>query len=533
MSMTLRLAGLGVLLLFAYPASSALETKVLKSTADFPKALQLRAVKNVKTLQPLAKVQWYATQERWQNCVEASEGVAKDQSLGVWVPYQWLVCLQGAYSTPSSWKVERFIDSFEKLSPRTQEVLNSPYPSHRETLLQVFLELAELALDKARDRFDSFVQANQSLVDYMNEEQRAKYYRLMGEIAWLRQKNDIATNNFLRSYEFQADDRVLQRLKQLKADRSLKLDKYQNSFSESDEENKLWGKFARAVKRGQTFRVADYGADFLNRFPGSKRVNEVQEEINTHYKRLLYRRGKKYIAVKRDFERQLKQAPPQHIMHWATEAYERGYQSSSYTLADRAADKWEGTAYAADALLMAGRSAYYLNKRSKARSLFLDLIEKHGGHPAADEATYLLGLLYFREKEYKKVISLYDTFLTSSGSDKWELQVRYWLWRSLRKIDSRRAADIAESIFRHFPLTYYGLIVRMAEKKGLQNLFVDASAQGEAPYWWTGHTEQRWQRIRKLLEAGWVEAAETEIDFLPDPKTGGAYLVRAQLWQSA
>ncbi len=520
-----------VLVLVCFQAF-AIEEKVLKSTDKFPKALYVRNYSKVSKLKKLSQIQWYVNKEKWTDCVKASEAVLGNQSLGVWVPYQHLDCLQKAYSFRSPWKVSRFIESFNKLAGQLDQVLNSPYPGHREKVLQVFLDLANLSLEKSRNQFDRLIENNHNLVDYMDESQRAEYYRIMGEIGWLRQKNEIAKTNFLRSYFFRQNSNVLSRIKQLKAEESLHLDKYSRDFSESDEENKLWGKFANAVKKGQTYRVAEYGSDFLNQFPGSKRVEEVRDDVNTFYKRLLYRRKPKYEAVKRDFERQLMEAPPQHILFWATEAYERGYQSSSYKLADKAADKWEDTAYAADALLIAGRSAYYLNKRSEARSHFNTLIEKFSGHPASDEAQYLLGLLYYRDKEYKKVINLYDSFLMSSGSDKWELQVRYWLWRSLRKIESSRASDIAETIFRIFPLTYYGLIVRMEEKKGLQNLIGKGDDRGQAEYWWTAHTKKRWNRIKKLIELGWLDQAETEIDFLPDPKTAGGFLVRAQLWQS-
>ncbi len=531
--MKLRLGLVVVSVFLGTLGANAIETKVIKSTDKFPQALNLRSRTKVGKLKKLSQIQWHVSRNNWVDCVKSSEAVIGNQSLGVWVPYQHLDCLQRAYSSKSSWKVSQFVSSYNKLGKNIETVLNSPYTGHREKLLDVFLDLARLSLEKSRNQFDSLIDKNHFLVDYMDEMRRAEYYRVMGEMAWLQQKNEIATSNFLRSYFFKEDPKVLARLKQLKAEASLKIGKYSREFSETDEENKLWGKFSSAVKRGQTYRVAEYGADFLNQFPGSKRADEVRENVNTVYKRLLYRRGEKYESIKKDFEKQLMKAPPQHILFWATEAYERGYQNSSYKLADRAADKWDNTVYAADALLIAARSAYYLNKRSEAREHFTTLIDKYSGSAASDEAHYLLGLLYFREKEYKKVINLYDSFLQSSGSDKWELQVRYWLWRSLRKIDSNRSSEIAESIFRTFPLTYYGLLVRMEEKKGLQNLIQKGSKKGEVSYWWTGHTKKRWQRIKSLIELGWLDQAETEIDFLPDPKTPGGFLVRAQLWQSA
>ncbi len=510
----------------------SIKDKELKNTDVFPPGLDIHSVKNVKSLAKTAQIQWHTQNSNWTNCVELSESLHRDTSLGVWLPFNHLWCLNKAYTTKTRWKVGRFLSSFQKIEHNKVELLNSPFSGHRDRLLNVFLDLAQLASENARNEFDEFIERNHGLVDYMDERQRAKYYKIMGEIAWLRQKNTVAAANFLRSYGFAKDAEVLGRIKTLKVDEDLELSKYSLDSNESAEEAKLWDIFSSANKRGQTYKVAKYGAQFLNQFPGSRRVDDVEQLMGRYHKRLLYRRGSKYVSIKKDFEKQLSKAPPQHILFWAKEAYARGYHDSSYRLADQAADSWEGSREAADALLLAARSAYYLVKRSAAKVYLNTLIEKYSGHEASHEAHYLLGLLYYREREYKKVINLYDSFLTSSSSDKWELQVRYWLWRSLRKIESSRAKDVAETIFKTFPLTYYGLIVRMEEKGTWEGLMQGPTKVVSTQYWWTKYTEKRWQRIRALAASGWLDEAETEVDYLPDPQLAEGFLVRAELWRA-
>lgn len=72
----------------------------------------------------------------------------------------------------------------------------------------------------------------------------------------------------------------------------------------------------------------------------------------------------------------------------------------------------------------------------------------------------------------------------------------------------------------------------MEEKKGLQNLISDKKVDSKAYYWWTSVSKKRWTRIKNLIEAGWLDAAETEIDFLPDPQTATGFHVRAKLWEA-
>ena len=203
-------------------------------------------------------------------------------------------------------------------------------------------------------------------------------------------------------------------------------------------------------------------------------------------------------------------------------------------MASRAAEAWKDTSLAPDALILAGRSAFYLAKRDEAQTYFQALIDKHSGHSATAEARYLLGLLYFREKSFEKVVPLYERFLTSKESDKWELQVRYWLWRSLKKTKSDRATSVGESILKEFPLTYYGLIVRMEEKQNLQSLWTQREPSSEKfKVWWTNHLDERFERIKKMITLGWLDEVEYEILYLPDPQTATGYLFRSQLWEAA
>lgn len=513
--------------------ANPVQTKSFHWTDSFPEGLDLYSRSSSKGLSIMAKVKWYQLKGQWQDCTQFSRQILKRTDLDVWPSFVHLSCLRSWYKRDSKMNPDLLMDNFNALGSRKNKLLMSPYQGHKEKLLEVYVEISEILLEKSRDHFVRFIKENSQLIDWMSLEQRGDYYWLMGELAWLRQKIDVAKANFLRSYEFNPQAKTLARLKSLNSEQVLKLHKYSKDIIESPAEAKLWQLFSSSYQSGQVLRTAKYGIEFLNQFPGSRRTETVRNKINIYFKRLLYRTGQKFISSKKDFERTLLQAPPQYLLFWAHEAYDRGYQHASYKLAEKAAEKWDNTAFAADALLLAGRSAYYLTERDKARKRFSQLIEKHSGHSASAEARYFLGLLYYREGDYNKVVKLYDSFLNSSGSDKWELQVRYWLWRALKKNNSRRSEEIADTILKEFPLTYYGLLVRLDKNKSLQSLISQSDKTISVKNWWLPTHEKRWQRIKTLVTNGWVDEAEKELSFLPDPKLAEGYILRAKIWSKA
>ncbi len=498
-------------------------SKTLSYQDSLPTGVDLNEVKSPNSLSKLAKIKWYQINGDWQKCVETSAS-EKNKLVQVWVAYVHLTCLKTWYSTAKSGDPKNYIQFFKKLGDQKNSLMNSPLSIHKEKLVRVFLDLLQISAEKSRSQFNSLVEEQQDLVDIMDKDQRAEYYKVLGEMAWLTQEDDLAKAHYLRSYSFKPDPVVQSRLESLKAHTLLKIGKYSKNTNPSEDEVKLFEQFTQAKNKGLTTPMVERGVEFLNRYPGSIEVESIKSSISTVYKKLLFKRGEKFDAAKANFERELKKAPPQHIVGWASDAYQRGYQESCYNLAEAAAEKWKGDPQAAEALILAGRSAYYSAQVSSAENSCTE---------SSFEANYLLGLLYFRQGEFEKVIKIYDQFLTSSGSDKWELQIRYWLYRSFQKIKSTRSKDLAETILKNFPLTYYGLIVRMEEQKNLKSLFNPEIKTIKSSFYWTKNTEERWQRIKVLLEAGWLQEAESEIDYLPDPALPEQLMIRAKLWSSA
>ena len=521
------------ILLSSWIVVAALPIKTFDIKNSFTEALDLNKVKGPEKLSPLAKVKWYQQDENWMSCLKTIESAAPVASISLWISINHLTCLRNTFETTLKVSPQNLVKSFKKIEKNKKEILLSPFPGHKKLLIKTYLGLMKVALDRGRDVFDELVNSNNDIVDSFTDSDRSEYYRMMGEIAWLRQKNELAKSNFLRSYSFEESRAVLGRLESLNATHLLRLGKYSETSNQSEQEVAAWNSFEGANDKGQTINVVSRGVKFLTMFPGSKQNDEVSRKIAIFFKRLLYRKEKKYISQKETYESYMLKAPARYIKDWAEIAFHRGYYDSSLKLAKEAAKKWEGREEAAEPLIIAARSAFNLAEPSKSESYIKKLMDQYSGHEHYFEAQYLLGLIYYRQGSFVKVVQLYDKFLLSKGSDVWELQVRYWLWRAMKKINSPRAPELAETIMKEFPLTYYGLTVLMETKGSLQSLFRKEITNVSSSYWWTISASKRWNAIKKLMEYGWLREAEREIDRLPDPQLPEGFIIRAKLWTSA
>ena len=503
-----------------------------KSTDKLPKVPNLRQIKKPSGLSQASQLKWYFKHRQWDNCLKVSAGLFKDQDLRLWASSLHLECLKNVYEeNPGA--VSKSIKAFDQIGLGKMALILSPFRGHKTKLLEAFLSISELALDRKKDLLEDFLDRHQGLVDYMVAVQRARYYRILGEIAWGKQANDLAIQNFVRSYGFSSSSRVLKRLKALQADYLLGLKTDNDEILYSESENKLWKSFSAARAKYNYQRMARTGVDFLNKYPGSKRATEVSEGLLSGLRRVVRKRKRKFTPLRRDVVQRLGRAPGKFIVVWIRSIYGRGYYAETLELAKKAVEKLEPTGEAAEALLIAGKSAYNLADWANAEKYFNILSQKYKGSNRSHEAHYFLGLLAFRKGDHGRVIQVFEKFLRHPGSDKWELQVRYWLWRSMKQMGSGRTQEQENIVLKKFPLTYYGLRMRGEIGKSLQELFGGDLKEIKVRYWWTEENRNRWQRINKLLKYGWVEEAEREIDLLPSPVTADGHYLRAQLWAAA
>ena len=413
------------------------EYKILNGT--FPvniKALNLKNYNSPKDLNPLSQLKWYQNRRKWEKCVKTAENLSEDYSLGVWVALTHLTCMTNWYKTTRGLKVSSILNSFKKLETKKKLFFNSKFRNHRKDFINSFLDICELISKYSRQRLAPLIEQNKDITDFMDWNQQQRYQNLLN-------KTDLTDRN------------------QTKQSKELP----------SQSENRLWFQFSKAFRKRQRLKVIKYAVRFLSQFPESKRVDPVRTKTHRTHKYLFRRSEKKWESLKKSFEKELLKASTEDLLFWINRSYNQGYYDISLDLAEKVTIQNRKTENIAKILLLAGRSAYNQSDFQRAEIHFQNLMEKHSIHDSSHEARYLLGLIHYRKGDYKKVISIYDSFLKKPDSDPWELQIRYWLWRSFKKTNSTKKAKImAESILKEFPLTYYGLIIRQQEKNSLQSL---------------------------------------------------------------
>ena len=498
------------------------------------KVLDLKTYHSPRELNPLSKLKWYQNRRKWGECLKIVESLSEDHSLGVWLAFSHLTCMTNWYRTTRGLKVRFILNSFEKLETRKNLLLNSNFQEHRKKFIKSFLNVCELTLKHLSNRFHSLVKRNRDLIGFMDQDQRRKYQNLLSRASHKLSTEDIEALA-IKFYEKPGSDEGKED-KEDKEDKKVQGEqKKQVKKTPSISETRLWIQFSGAFRKKQRLKMVRHATDFLNQFPESGKTSHVREKTYKIYKNLFRRSGKRWKSLTKSFEELLLKAPVEDVLFWANKSYSQGYYDISLGLTEKAINQGVINQQAdrdktPEFLLLAGRSAYNQSDFQKAMTYFQTLIEKHREHKSSHEARYLLGLLYYRQGNHEKVISIYDPFLKNSDSDPWELQIRYWFWRSLKKTNSTKAIEIAEVILKKFPLTYYGLIVRQHEKNSLQNLISSETESLDSIFWETRGTEKQWERIKKLMELGWTHEAQMEIDLLPEPQQASGFVVRSLLW---
>lgn len=382
----------------------------------------------------------------------------------------------------------------------------------------------------------------------LDEAGRAKVWKIAGELLFLGQKQEGAREFFRRSLLEQEQPDLRERLKTLdnvakKSTSSSGEDSLVKGADKipagSAEEIELFDRVSQNLKAGDLVAAGEDAVKLMNDFPGSPRAKLAADRTYESLVSVAEKPNEKFQPVRNSLLTVMEKADPDRVAEWARLAFNRGLWNESARLGKAAVEK-QSSSRATKTLELAMDASIAIDDFKQAKLFGEELEARHAGTPSSRLATLRLGLIAFREKDYSKSSAIFEKMIATQAVDNYELQARYWLWRSLEKLQNPRAKSEAEEMARRFPFSYYGLRARLESQGGRlewakenPSVFEAGGAKLEHRLWLTQEEKLSLDRAMLLVTAGWFEEAQAELRILPEPVSPDEKAIRAKIWAAA
>jgi len=477
-----------------------------------------------------------AASQKWDACIKFSLSAAsKAKILGPWILSQRLDCLKDIKSNGGA------LDSSIRMAESNPDwLLSGPYSAKiKSQLVEAYLIRLEQLAKKDRQMAEQLLDRAMDRQDWMNQTQKARLFRIAGELNFVRQRLKVAESYFRRSLSEKESDEVRERirsvlslLKEKPKEQETNPEGSLQNLDASPQERELAERMAGALKSGDLVSAVEDGIEIISDYPGGQRSKWATDRIYDVYASVAAKSDEQYISLKKRILKEMESVDGLRLQNWIEKAFRQGFYEDVMQLSSSALTKLRGTTVSTKTLSLAAHSATYTGDDSRARSLFLELLKEHAGTPESVYALFRLGLMDYRKKDYISAASNFERLLVYPESDKFELNAKYWLWRSLQQTDLDKAKKVAQDLADEFPLTYYGLRAQSELNDGKIDLPLKEIKITEEWHLTSGE-ERAWQRLKLLLAAGWTDEAQAELGSLSEPTSPNGRILLARYWAAA
>lgn len=516
---------------------------------------------NSSALRELKSIKNAFESKNYELCLASvPKAILRAKSLEPWILVYELECAEKLPASKAS--ADRLNGILKKFDSKRDWLSWGPWSSRmRAAWLKATVQALELDQKFARNRAWGHVEKLSAALTLtpggksgLDEAARAKAWKIAGELLFLSQKVEGAREFFRRSLSEQEQADVRERLNALEVQQSapgsptpVGNSPVGNSPASSNgeaklpdgspEEVELVSRVTQNLKTGDLVAAVSDAIRLINDFPGSPRAKWASDRVFETYVSVAEKPNEKFLPVKNAIVHTMEKAEPDRVAEWARMAFNRGLWADSTRLGKLAADK-QAPSRATRTIELAMDAAIGIDDFKTAKLMAERLIEKHAGSSSARLAQLRLGLIFYREKDWAKASAVFEKMIATQATDNFELQARYWLWRSLQRQESARAKQEAEEVARRFPFSYYGLRARLELAGGkiewgqVNPVSVPAS-KIQNKLWMTQEEKLSFERATVLVTAGWFEEAQAELRTLPEPVTPEEKAVRARIWAAA
>jgi soluble lytic murein transglycosylase len=404
---------------------------------------------------------------------------------------------------------------------------------------QTRFEMIEKMVEKKTSTANEELDLVMATIQPGEKELRARAFALYGE--WAQQGKDLeAAKAFFDQALAEKDDSDVRALRD-RVILNLNLQTkpalvHETSDFIPDGEAKFDERFAASQKSNDLVALADDCVSYLNRYPQGRRAKWAADKALNLYELFLDQSQTgldKFVVLREKTLGILERADWARLGEWSRALHKRGDWAGSLRLADKALSTTGISEWNATLRYVAGRSAEFLGDDKRAQKYFEDYAEYHSAGDDIVEVLFRLGLVHLRLNEPDSAAATFERLLSTRGrNDRYDLNARYWLVRSLQMNKSPRAAEKAQEIIQKFPFSYYGLRLKAEAANGVLEwpaaLQKPDDLKAQLPL--TGLQKKSWDRIRALSADGWRDEALQEAAHFPVPENPRLKALLAEAW---
>jgi soluble lytic murein transglycosylase len=475
------------------------------------------------------------------NALNQAQGLQK--SLAQWFDLASLRCAlipdkKGAYSQSA------LLKSIAKLENHLRWLVKSTAAGLlRTNYSKALLILAEDQLKTNRHGAWSTIDKLEQFKESLTAEDRANMYRIAGELAFVEQ-NLLATQDFLSRSLMEKDSPELRaRLESVrttlqgKRDDKAVVDQLPPPTSPADlgvsaQEQNLFDRMKVGIRAQDYIPAVEDAMGLITKFPGGVRAAEATDKVLEIYLSIAANGDEKYRHLLQRVVHLMNAADSGRLLRWAQAAYNRSYYQNALEFSENAFEKLGGHPDSTKALLLAGKSALASGEYTTAEDDLEKLTTRAAGSKEASEALFRIGLLKYRRAKYSEAVAFFERVLALNPNGDYEYRSLYWEWRSLQKLNNDRAKEYVQRLLDRYPVTYYGLRAQ-SEGRGGNIEFPLIKGPIKIELRLLESERLHWERFLVLLEAGWFEEAQAELQNLPEPQSMQERILRARLWALA
>lgn len=533
------------LALAAYSAGAALPvvTVNLDQPVNAPRWMYdpKAKVKGTPLTEQMIKIKKSLIAKDRSGCLAAvPKAYALGKSLSAWIAFNELTCAQlkdksGKVAVPALKAALDRVGNEPRwlLTGPTTQLLRTAYVSG-------LLVLAEQEVKSDRRSAWKTIDRLQQVRNWLSQDERATVYRYAGELAFVEQ-NLLAAQDFLtRSLGEKESADLRARVDSIRSTLIGKKKEAATAVAPSvsvgedlgvtEQEREIFARMNRSYDSQDYISAVEDALELIQKFPGGKRAAEASDRVLDVYLSLANRTEEKFRHVRETTVKTMAKADAARLSRWANNAYAKGSYSDALKLAEVAYEKYNGHPDSTKMALLAGEAAQATGDYAEARGHFESLVRQHAGTNEAAEATFRLGLLELRNKNYPQAAAFFERLLALNQAKDWEYRALYWQWRAQQKVDATKAQPFAQALIKKYPLTYYGLRAQAEINGGEIKLNKGKLSPAKVELRLLPTENLAWERMKVLLSAGWFKEAEKEMEFLPEATTNEERLVRAKYW---